>query len=78
MRRFDKLESADLEVSRVGRVSDSRQWRNEDRLYQPEFVGFHSSAQRDLVAGVGDRDLDPRLALRARDQASVFLTAGRF
>ena len=78
MRGFDKLEPADVEVSLSGCASDSRQRGGEDRLDQAELVGFDGSAQRDLVAGVSDGDLDPRHVLCGGDQAPIFLTTGRF
>ena len=77
MRRFDQLEPADIQASFVGRVSNSRQGGDEYRLDQPELVGFDGSAQREVVAGVRDCDLDSCLALRGGDQAPVFRTADR-
>src|SRR5271166_971248 len=50
MRRRDELEGADIEPGVSRRVSNALRRADQDRIDEPELVGFDRAAKRDVVA----------------------------
>src|SRR5271166_3673274 len=77
VRRRDKLEPADVEISLFGCVSNALRRADQDRIDEPELVGFDRAAKRDVVARVRDSHFDSRRLLGRGDQSLVLVGASR-
>ena len=72
VQREPSTTSARVKASRSAIPAENTNPSTPPKAATSELVGFDGSAQRDLVAGVSDGDLDPRHALCGGDQAPIF------